>query len=95
MKSKSAAPSPLKSRKLFALTQSGATVSTDRLDYHPGERVTVNGAGWSAGETVTLSFAENPFIDGPHVFTTVATGDGTINDNQFVVDSFDGGLLSP
>lgn len=77
---------------LRALVQSAATVATDKSDYHPGETVTVTGSGWAAGETVTLSFAETPYIDGPHVLTTVASDQGNINDNHFVVDSFDGGI---
>jgi hypothetical protein len=78
---------------LKALVQSTATVATDKSDYHPGETVTVTGSGWAAGEQVTLSFAETPFIDGPHVITTnYANDQGNFSNNQFVVDLFDGGI---
>src|SRR6185295_6726921 len=36
-----------------------ATVKTDREDYWPGEPVTVTGAGWHPGETVTLVISED------------------------------------
>ena len=77
---------------LHPLMQSAATVATDKSDYHPGETVTVTGSGWAAGETVTLSFAETPNLDGPHVLTTVASDQGNINDNHFAVDSVDSGI---
>ena len=31
-----------------------ATLSTDKLDYAPGETVIITGSGWHAGETVNL-----------------------------------------
>src|SRR5262245_66248130 len=37
-----------------------ATIITDKSDYHPGERVTVTGSGFQAGETITLTFVEDP-----------------------------------
>jgi len=78
---------------LHASVQSTATVATDKQDYHPGETVTVTGSGWAAGEQVTLSFAETPFIDGPHVITTnYANDQGNISNTQFAVDLFDGGI---
>src|SRR5437588_2931004 len=55
----------------------GPTVVTDKSDYSPGAVVTITGTGWTAGETVTLSFVESPLFDThPNLTATVAI-DGT------------------
>src|SRR6266498_2586758 len=71
-----------------AVEQQTATVSTDKSDYPPSTQVTVTGSGWQPGETVTLQFAEQPYIDGPHLRYPVADGNGNISDNTFWTDSF-------
>src|SRR5436190_21057811 len=43
-----------KSSLILHLRQSGLTLVTDSMDYHPGSTVTINGAGFLSGETVTL-----------------------------------------
>jgi hypothetical protein len=54
----------LKSSMTFA--ESEATVTTDKLDYLPGETVIISGAGWEPGETVKLTLVRD----------RVPTGDG-------------------
>src|SRR6266702_1063256 len=42
---------------------STAGIWTDKADYAPGTTVTITGAGWTAGETVTIELVEDPLID--------------------------------
>ena len=66
-----------------------ATVMTDQADYAPGTIVTITGAGWQPGETVTLSFVESPLIDThPDLYAT-ADANGNISNNQFSPDQHD------
>lgn len=60
-----------------ALSSGGATVTTDKDDYQPGDTVTISGAGWWPGETVDLRITEDPPVheDGYH-FEVVADDDG-------------------
>src|SRR4051812_28184734 len=44
----------------FDTSVGGATVVTDRLDYPPGDTVTITGAGWQPGETVSFVLNEDP-----------------------------------
>ncbi|HSF53918.1 MAG TPA: hypothetical protein VLA71_09215, partial [Algoriphagus sp.] len=37
-----------------------ATVTTDKLDYAPGEYVIITGTGWEPGERVDFHFEETP-----------------------------------
>ncbi|MFH1208288.1 MAG: filamentous hemagglutinin N-terminal domain-containing protein, partial [Candidatus Omnitrophota bacterium] len=53
------ATAPGGARGTFILDPAGtsgyaASVATDRLDYNPGQLVTILGAGWQAGETVSI-----------------------------------------
>src|SRR5712691_9237565 len=52
------APLPIKLRsyRASALT---ATVTTDKVDYQPGDTVVITGTGWQAGETVALTIVES------------------------------------
>ena len=42
------------------LNSSAATITTDKLDYQPGQTATVTGTGWKAGETVNIILHEDP-----------------------------------
>jgi hypothetical protein len=65
------------------------TVITDKADYAPGTIVTITGAGWEPGETVTLSFVESPLVDThPDQYAT-ADASGNISNNQFSPDVHD------
>jgi L-asparaginase II len=65
-----------------------ATVTTDKLDYIPGEYVIVTGSGWEPGETVDLDFHETPKVctNDHHVRTTVADENGNIYYDQFLIN---------
>src|SRR5258706_8359848 len=53
------------------------TVATDKSDYAPGTIVTITGAGWTPGETVTLSLVESPYYDTHPNLTATVAADGT------------------
>src|SRR5213592_3472274 len=57
---------------LAAGNTSTARISTDRLDYAPGQVVTVNGTGWAAGEAVTIVRHEDPMLEPDSEVTVVA-----------------------
>ena len=71
-----------------------ATVSTDKEDYTPGDTVTVTGAGWEPGETVSLLFHEdvNPPIHPDETLSTVADELGHIFNREYGIDSTDIGV---
>src|SRR6266567_4755960 len=71
----------------FACAQSalGATLTTDKPDYVPGEHVTFTGTGWQPGEIVTIEIYEtsvDPFFDEGGV-TAVADAYGNISNSDF------------
>jgi Kelch motif len=75
----------LPSTELYAFP----TVKTDQADYAPGSIVTITGAGWKPGETVTLSFVESPLDDTHPSLTAIADANGNISNNQFSPDIHD------
>ena len=77
-----------------AASYSYATVKTDRLDYAPGETVTITGSGWQPGERVTLTLDEFPNIDVHAPLTAVADAVGTFVNTDFAPDSHDKGAVS-
>ncbi|MFV8337325.1 HYR domain-containing protein, partial [Flavobacterium sp. RSP29] len=55
-----------------------ATVTTDKLDYSPGEIAIVTGSGWTGDQFVDLHFAEEPFVDDIHEYHDIPVNpDGT------------------
>ncbi|HET8833457.1 MAG TPA: Ig-like domain repeat protein, partial [Gemmatimonadales bacterium] len=68
-----------------------ASVNTDKDDYQPGDTVTVTGAGWEPGETVSLLFHEDidPPVHPDKSFTAVADGDGRIVNRDYLIDDED------
>ncbi|HZY10938.1 MAG TPA: hypothetical protein VFF29_07265, partial [Bacteroidota bacterium] len=72
-----------------AFAQSTATVTTDKLDYMPGEHVIVSGSGWAPGETVSLLFEESPYIHPPQTLYTVADGAGNISNSDYLIEDHD------
>src|SRR5687767_2479898 len=54
----------------------GPTVWSDKDDYVPHEATYFGGSGWQPGETITLTFVEDPVVHGPQTFTTVADDSG-------------------
>ncbi|MDP3471169.1 MAG: T9SS type A sorting domain-containing protein [Algoriphagus sp.] len=54
------------------------TVTTDKLDYAPGEIAIVTGSGWTGDQLVDLHFEEDPFVDHIHDYhDIVVNADGT------------------
>jgi YDG domain-containing protein/Big-like domain-containing protein/MBG domain-containing protein len=66
-----------------------ATVQTDREDYFPPDTVVITGAGWDAGETVTLGLQEdmNPPVHPEVTLTATADAAGHILNQEFEIDS--------
>jgi hypothetical protein len=67
----------------------GAYVEADMPDHARGNRVTLTGAGWQPGETVSLIVDE---LDGPDedvILTAVADVSGKISNGDFVTDPGD------
>ena len=66
---------------LEATGATGATVTTDKLDYAPGETVVITGSGWTANEAVALHIDES---DGnpPWDSSVMADGDGNISNSS-------------
>ncbi|MDI1322583.1 MAG: HYR domain-containing protein, partial [Algoriphagus sp.] len=65
-----------------------ATVTTDKLDYAPGEYVTISGSGWLPGETIVLHFDEEPKPATcllSHDLTATADALGNFTNSQFLV----------
>jgi len=58
------------------LNSSNATVTTDRLDYQPGDNATISGTGWQAGETVNIILHEDPHTHTERRVAAVADADG-------------------
>src|SRR5688572_1402884 len=57
--------------------QTGVTVTTDKLDYRPGQIVIVRGSGWQPGSSVELFFDDPAHLD--ITLITIADGNGNID----------------
>ena len=68
---------------------SGASVTTDFLDYNPGSPVAITGKGWTPGETVTLLIHQEPQMRPDTTLTAVADGTGAIKNYQFTIVAVD------
>ena len=79
----------LSSTSLF--TQSSATITTDRSDYHPGDTVVISGGGWQAGEMVRLTLHRDNDADDT-VLQAVADQNGEITDAGYVCQETDLGV---
>jgi hypothetical protein len=73
---------------------SGASVSSDKIDYLPGTQVIITGHGFHANENVTLTFHEYPHIDTAelHTFSVQADGDGNFTFDQYSPELADLGI---
>jgi hypothetical protein len=78
----------LSSSELFGF----ATVRTDKLDYAPGEVVTISGAGWEPGEAVSLRLVEVPFSHEETLLTAIADPSGGILNQEFAPEHHDIGV---
>ncbi|HEX5832479.1 MAG TPA: kelch repeat-containing protein, partial [Pyrinomonadaceae bacterium] len=58
------------------VASSGAEISTDKMDYAPGEIAHISGRGFQAGETVRLKIHEDPHTPQERGLDVVADGQG-------------------
>jgi len=68
---------------VFAAQASAATVTTDYLDYAPGEIVTITGSGWWPGETVSILLHEEPETHPDVTVSSIADADGNFTNTDF------------
>src|SRR5678816_3407265 len=61
------------------LTSYSASITTDKLDYAPGETATFTGRGFLAGETVRIAIHEDPHTPQERSIQVVADADGNIS----------------
>ena len=69
-----------------------ATVKTDKIDYSPGETVTITGSGWQPGETVSLLLQEVPKTHDERTLRATADALGEILNNEFQPEAHDVGV---
>ena len=76
----------------LALTEMYAypTIRSDKSDYPPGSPVTITGAGWAPGETVTIQIQETDSDD--TWLTDTADSTGSFTDTSFTIQDNDGGV---
>jgi len=77
---------------LIALPRTGfsqATVTTDKLDYIPGEYVQVSGTGWLLSENVMLVIVEDPVIHPADTLYATADVSGNIFNNEYMIEAHD------
>jgi hypothetical protein len=74
-------------QSVAVLTSSAATITTDKIDYGPGEVVTVSGAGFTPNETVTLNLHEEQAVHADRTFTAVADAAGNFVNTDFVPET--------
>ncbi|HZI60354.1 MAG TPA: kelch repeat-containing protein, partial [Pyrinomonadaceae bacterium] len=78
------AGSALNSSSIFA--SSPASITTDKIDYAPGETVGFSGRGWQPGETVRVVIHEDPHTHLERNFEVVADESGNIAGSYQVED---------
>jgi hypothetical protein len=68
------------------LTSYSASITTDKLDYAPGETATFTGRGFLAGETVRIAIHEDPHTPQERSIQVIADADGNISGGYLVQD---------
>jgi uncharacterized repeat protein (TIGR01451 family) len=73
---------------------SGASVTTEKIDYPPGTPVLITGRGFQPNEIVDLTFHEDPHVDTNelHMFTVQADANGNFTFNQYSPEVADVGI---
>ena len=70
------------------VASSSASITTDKMDYGPGETVMITGRGFQPGETVRLKIHEDPHTPQERGFDVVADADGNF-DGEYLVQDYD------
>ncbi|HEX7175531.1 MAG TPA: kelch repeat-containing protein, partial [Pyrinomonadaceae bacterium] len=70
------------------LNSSAATVTTDKLDYAPGQTATISGTGWQPNEVVNIILHEDPHTHTERRLAPQANAEGDFSAN-YLVDSHD------
>src|SRR2546426_6840862 len=75
------------------LSSSSASVTTDKLDYAPGQIVTITGRGWQAGEAVSIVLHEkSPTEEEEETASAVADANGNFTSIEYAPDLLDVGV---
>jgi hypothetical protein len=72
------------SNSVTTFASSPATITTDKLDYAPGETVTFSGTGFAPGETVRVVIHEDPHTHLERNFEATADASGNITGSYLV-----------
>src|SRR5437660_1761023 len=56
---------------------SSPTVTSDKLDYAPGEVAHITGTGWTLDQSVHVEFKETPDYPDYHIYDIAVNADGT------------------
>ena len=68
------------------LASSSASITTDKMDYAPGETVLISGRGFQPGETVRVKIHEDPHTPQERGFDATADADGNFSGTYLVQD---------
>ncbi len=66
---------------------SSASITTDKMDYSPGETAYISGRGFQAGETVRIKIHEDPHTPQERGFDVVAGADGNFTGEYLVANN--------
>src|SRR5439155_6659476 len=79
-------------RSAAVVVSSAASVTTDKADYVPGEVVNITGAGWQAGEPISLVVHENPTTHADIALSALADANGNFTNTQYSPELHDVGV---
>ncbi|HYT71450.1 MAG TPA: PxKF domain-containing protein [Gemmatimonadales bacterium] len=71
---------------------SGASFTTDKDDYTPGEKLNLSGAGWQANDVLDILLDETPQNHDPVSWTIAVDDSGGFTDASYVVQESDLGV---
>jgi len=75
-----------------ASTGSGATFTTDKDDYSPGDTLRLAGSGWTAGDSLDIHLDESPQNHPPVDWVIGVDENGSFQDSTYVVQELDAGV---
>ena len=71
---------------ITSFSSSAAMITTDKLDYQPGDTATISGTGFEPGETVRVMIHEDPHTPQERGFDAVADASGNFSGTYLVQD---------